>query len=72
MTHRLIKGAAGLAALGLATAALAGCTADSQDDPDKPTEITMLVDASDAKVPLFDTTAIHAQEAALESCRGDT
>ena len=43
MTHRLIKGAAGLAALGLATAALAGCTADSQDDPDKPTEITMLV-----------------------------
>lgn len=43
MTHRLIKGAAGLAALGLATATLAGCTADSQDDPDKPTEITMLV-----------------------------
>jgi aspartate racemase len=36
------------------------------------TEITMLVDASDSRVPLFDTTAIHAQEAALESCRSDT
>jgi aspartate racemase len=36
------------------------------------TEITMLVDASDSRVPLFDTTEIHAQEAALESCRSDS
>ena len=43
MTHRMTKGAAALAALGLATATLAGCTAGSQDDPSKPTEITMLV-----------------------------
>jgi aspartate racemase len=28
------------------------------------TEITLLVDASDATVPLFDTTALHAQAAA--------
>ncbi len=29
------------------------------------TEITLLVDASDASVPLFDTTALHARSAAL-------
>jgi len=29
------------------------------------TEITMLVDASDSAVPLFDTTEIHARSAAL-------
>ena len=28
------------------------------------TEISLLVDHSDARVPLFDTTAIHAQAAA--------
>ena len=28
------------------------------------TEITLLVDASDAEVPLFDTTALHGQAAA--------
>jgi aspartate racemase len=28
------------------------------------TEISLLVDASDASVPLFDTTRLHAQHAA--------
>jgi aspartate racemase len=28
------------------------------------TEITLLVDAADASVPLFDTTALHASAAA--------
>ena len=31
------------------------------------TEITLLVDANDAAVPLFDTTALHARAAALHS-----
>ncbi|MFD4960374.1 DUF3502 domain-containing protein [Microbacterium sp. NPDC058389] len=43
MSHRIIKGAAVVAALGLSAGALAGCTADSGDDSGKPTEITMLV-----------------------------
>ncbi len=33
------------------------------------TEITLLVDASDASVPLFDTTALHALAAAEEALR---
>lgn len=38
------------------------------------TEITLLVDARDASVPLFDTTALHAHAAALAGTggRGDT
>ena len=43
---------AGLVAQG-AQAIILGCT-----------EIALLVDASDASVPLFDTTAIHARSAA--------
>jgi len=43
MSHRIIKGAAVVAALGLSVGALAGCTADSSDDSGEPTEITMLV-----------------------------
>lgn len=31
------------------------------------TEITLLVDATDASVPLFDTTLIHAQEAVIQA-----
>ncbi|UIE45072.1 L-aspartate/glutamate-specific racemase [Xanthomonas citri pv. punicae] len=31
------------------------------------TEIALLVDASDAQVPLFDTTALHAEAAARAS-----
>jgi len=31
------------------------------------TEITLLVDATDASVPLFDTTQIHAEEAVLQA-----
>ncbi len=31
------------------------------------TEISLLVDASDSAVPLFDTTALHARAAALEA-----
>ena len=43
MTHRITKSAAVLAALGLSAGALAGCTAGGSDDPNNPTEITMLV-----------------------------
>jgi len=32
------------------------------------TEIVMLVDQSHTDIPLFDTTMIHAQEAAKLSC----
>ncbi|KRG76439.1 racemase [Stenotrophomonas chelatiphaga] len=35
------------------------------------TEISLLVDQSDATVPLFDTTALHAQAAALLSIAGE-
>ncbi|MFP3481197.1 aspartate/glutamate racemase family protein [Burkholderia sp. SIMBA_057] len=31
------------------------------------TEITLLVDATDASVPLFDTTLIHAEEAVTQA-----
>lgn len=31
------------------------------------TEITLLVDATDASVPLFDTTLIHAEEAVIQA-----
>ncbi|SEK76934.1 aspartate racemase [Pseudoxanthomonas sp. GM95] len=34
------------------------------------TEISLLVDQSDASVPLFDTTALHARAAALRSIEG--
>jgi aspartate racemase len=34
------------------------------------TEITLLVDATDADVPLYDTTAIHAQAAAERALAG--
>ena len=33
------------------------------------TEISLLVDARDATVPLFDTTAIHARKAAEQALR---
>jgi aspartate racemase len=48
---------ADLAARG-AQAVILGCT-----------EISLLVDASDSAVPLFDTTALHARAAALEALR---
>lgn len=48
---------AALAAAG-AEAVILGCT-----------EIGLLVDAGDASVPLFDTTALHAEAAALQSLR---
>jgi aspartate racemase len=51
---------AGLAAKG-AEAIILGCT-----------EITLLVGAADATVPLFDTTALHAQAAAALALDGDT
>lgn len=35
------------------------------------TEITLLIDANDAAVPLFDTTALHARAAALHSVAAD-
>ncbi len=31
------------------------------------TEITLLVDATDTSVPLFDTTLIHAEEAVIQA-----
>ncbi|WP_211261766.1 aspartate/glutamate racemase family protein, partial [Xanthomonas euvesicatoria] len=34
------------------------------------TEISLLVDSTDAQLPLFDTTALHAEAAALVSVSG--
>jgi len=42
-----------------ATAVIAGCT-----------EITMLVSAADSPLPLFDTTAIHADAAVARALDG--
>ncbi len=35
------------------------------------TEISLLVDQSDASVPLFDTTSLHARKAALWALKSD-
>ena len=50
---------AGLAAQG-AQAIILGCT-----------EISLLVDQGDSALPLFDTTAIHARQAAQWALSGD-